>query len=71
MATFRSPTTSGAFSASAEMRWVKDVEFIEIECASSTNSSGPVLVVASSRAWDSLPLDFKEQVSIADEGARR
>ena len=70
MLTTRSPATPGPFSASSEMRWVKDAEFIEIECASSITLDGPAFVVASSRSWTSLPLEFKEQVSITDEGAR-
>ena len=70
MVTPHSPATPGAVFANAPVRWVKGAEFIEVECASSTSSTGPVFVIASNRPWAGLPLDFKEQVSIADEDAR-
>lgn len=44
------------------MRWEKGVQFIAIESARSADCSAEVLIVSSSVAWSTLPLEFKEQV---------
>lgn len=49
------------------MRWEKESQFIEIEKAWSVDTNSHVLIVSSSIPWVDLPIEFREQVPVADE----
>ena len=48
------------------MDWKRGKDRLAIERATSVDRNYDVLIVSSSLAWQELPIEFKEQVSVSD-----